>query len=48
MSLNRALGNRALGMPDPFLMLDEFQTENPDDYIAGFPDHPHRPGRSAG
>ncbi|MDP2274833.1 MAG: pirin family protein [Archangium sp.] len=41
-SLNRALGNRALGMLDPFLMLDEFQTENPDDYIAGFPDHPHR------
>ncbi len=41
-SLNRALGNRALNMLDPFLMLDEFQTENPDDYIAGFPDHPHR------
>ncbi|MDP1830038.1 MAG: pirin family protein [Archangium sp.] len=41
-SLNRALGSRALGMLDPFLMLDEFQTENPDDYIAGFPDHPHR------
>ncbi len=47
-SLNRALGNRALGMLDPFLMLDEFQTENPDDYIAGFLDHPNRPGRSAG
>lgn len=41
-SLNRALGHRALGMLDPFLMLDEFQTENPNDYIAGFPDHPHR------
>lgn len=41
-SLNRALGSRALGMLDPFLMLDEFQTEIPDDYIAGFPDHPHR------
>lgn len=27
---------------DPFLMLDEFGTENPDDYIAGFPPHPHR------
>jgi Pirin-related protein len=27
---------------DPFLMLDAFGTENPDDYIAGFPDHPHR------
>ena len=27
---------------DPFLMLDEFRSDNPDDYIAGFPDHPHR------
>ena len=27
---------------DPFLMLDAFGTENPDDYIGGFPDHPHR------
>ncbi len=27
---------------DPFLMLDEFNTENADDYIAGFPSHPHR------
>jgi len=27
---------------DPFLMLDEFGSENPDDYIAGFPPHPHR------
>lgn len=27
---------------DPFLMLDEFNTENADDYIAGFPAHPHR------
>jgi redox-sensitive bicupin YhaK (pirin superfamily) len=27
---------------DPFLMLDEFGTDNPDDYLAGFPDHPHR------
>jgi hypothetical protein len=27
---------------DPFLMLDAFATENPEDYIAGFPDHPHR------
>ena len=27
---------------DPFLMLDAFRNENPDDYIAGFPDHPHR------
>jgi redox-sensitive bicupin YhaK (pirin superfamily) len=27
---------------DPFLMLDAFGTDHPDDYIAGFPDHPHR------
>ncbi|MBI3896847.1 MAG: pirin family protein [Gammaproteobacteria bacterium] len=27
---------------DPFLMLDEFSSDNPDDYVAGFPPHPHR------
>lgn len=27
---------------DPYLMLDHFGTDNPDDYIGGFPDHPHR------
>ena len=27
---------------DPFLMLDAFATDNPQDYVAGFPDHPHR------
>ncbi len=27
---------------DPFLMLDEFRSDNPNDYLAGFPDHPHR------
>ncbi len=27
---------------DPFLMLDNFRSEDPDDYVAGFPDHPHR------
>ena len=27
---------------DPFLMLDAFRSDNPDDYIAGFPAHPHR------
>ena len=27
---------------DPFLMLDEFRSDNPDDYLAGFPNHPHR------
>jgi quercetin 2,3-dioxygenase len=40
--LKRALGGAALSMLDPFLLLDEFQTDDPDDYIAGFPDHPHR------
>ena len=27
---------------DPFLMLDHFGSDEPQDYIAGFPDHPHR------
>lgn len=40
--LRRSLG-QAPGMRlDPFLMLDEFSSESADDYIAGFPDHPHR------
>lgn len=41
-SLNRALGHRALDVLDPFLLLDEFHTDNPNDYLAGFPEHPHR------
>jgi quercetin 2,3-dioxygenase len=40
--LKRALGTRLLPMLDPFLMLDEFRSDRADDYIAGFPDHPHR------
>lgn len=40
--LRRSLGSRQDARLDPFLMLDEFGTENPNDYIAGFPDHPHR------
>ncbi|MGX5219998.1 pirin family protein [Pseudomonas segetis] len=40
--LNRVIGGAGLERFDPFLMLDEFATENPDDYIAGFPPHPHR------
>lgn len=40
--LRRSLGSRPDLRLDPFLMLDEFGTENPDDYIAGFPPHPHR------
>ena len=41
-ALHRALGGRALSMLDPFLLLDEFRSDNPDDYLAGFPSHPHR------
>src|SRR3989338_1528018 len=40
--LKRSIGQSPAARLDPFLMLDEFGTENPDDYIAGFPDHPHR------
>lgn len=40
--LNRVIGGSGLERFDPFLMLDEFSTQNPDDYIAGFPPHPHR------
>ncbi|MGC8517378.1 MAG: pirin family protein [Steroidobacteraceae bacterium] len=40
--LTRVIGQPQLADLDPFLMLDEFGTDNPGDYIAGFPDHPHR------
>src|SRR5271166_1447227 len=40
--LRRSLGSRRGLYVDPFLMLDEFFSDNPDDYIAGFPAHPHR------
>ena len=40
--LNRALGGSALSMLDPFLLLDEFQSDDPNDYLAGFPEHAHR------
>ncbi len=40
--LRRSIGASPGLRLDPFLMLDEFGTENPDDYIAGFPPHPHR------
>ena len=40
--LRRSIGATPALRLDPFLMLDEFGTENPDDYIAGFPPHPHR------
>ncbi len=41
-SVFRSIGTPARRNLDPFLMLDQFNTNNPDDYIAGFPDHPHR------
>ncbi len=40
--LRRSLGSQRGLHVDPFLMLDEFYSDNPDDYIAGFPSHPHR------
>lgn len=40
--LKRALGHNPSVRLDPFLMLDAFSSDNPDDYIAGFPAHPHR------
>ena len=40
--LRRSLGQTQSLRLDPFLMLDEFSSSNADDYIAGFPDHPHR------
>lgn len=41
-TLRRSIGTEELSELDPFLLLDNFGTDNPDDYIAGFPDHPHR------
>ena len=40
--LVRVLGNATAQDYDPFLMLDSFDSRNPEDYIAGFPFHPHR------
>ncbi len=40
--LRRSLGSQAALRLDPFLLFDEFGTDNPEDYIAGFPPHPHR------
>ena len=41
-TVHRTIGTPALKNLDPFLMLDLFHSDDPDDYIAGFPDHPHR------
>ena len=40
--LNRLIGTPQLDQVDPFLMLDEFRSDDAADYIAGFPEHPHR------
>ena len=40
--LTRVIGQPALDLVDPFLLLDEFRSDSADDYIAGFPSHPHR------
>ncbi|MHB8060002.1 MAG: pirin family protein [Gaiellaceae bacterium] len=40
--LKRSIGGRALDYLDPFLLLDHFESDDPDDYLAGFPLHPHR------
>ncbi|MBI2754646.1 MAG: pirin family protein [Betaproteobacteria bacterium] len=40
--LRRSLGRTQGLRVDPFLMLDEFSSEDPNDYVAGFPAHPHR------
>ena len=40
--LRRSIGSGEDTRLDPFLMLDEFSSDNPGDYIAGFPSHPHR------
>ena len=40
--LRRAFGFGSTEEFDPFLLFDDFRNENPDDYLAGFPWHPHR------
>ena len=40
--LHRIIGSPRLNQVDPFVLLDEFKSDNPKDYSAGFPDHPHR------
>jgi redox-sensitive bicupin YhaK (pirin superfamily) len=40
--LTRVIGTPDLDHVDPFLLLDEFRSDSPDDYLAGFPEHPHR------
>lgn len=41
-TVHRTIGTPALRNYDPFMLLDHISSENPDDYSAGFPSHPHR------
>ncbi|MFQ5471207.1 MAG: pirin family protein [Gammaproteobacteria bacterium] len=41
-TVHRTIGTPSLRNYDPFMLLDHFSSDNPDDYIAGFPSHPHR------
>lgn len=41
-TVHRTIGTPALRNYDPFMLLDHFSSDDPDDYIAGFPSHPHR------
>jgi hypothetical protein len=41
-NLTRVIGSPALDHVDPFMLLDELRSDDPDDYTAGFPEHPHR------
>lgn len=41
-TVHRTIGTPALRNYDPFMLLDHFSSDNPDEYIAGFPSHPHR------
>jgi redox-sensitive bicupin YhaK (pirin superfamily) len=40
--IRRLIGGNIISEQDPFLLFDEFLSDNPNDYIGGFPDHPHR------
>ena len=40
--ISRVIGTPRLGQIDPFLLFDQFGSDDPDAYISGFPDHPHR------
>jgi len=40
--LRRSIATQTLDYIDPFLLFDHFGSDNPNDYLAGFPMHPHR------